>query len=55
MKDGAAKLKIMSVQNSYFVMLNNDQNALYLERVYEYELKTTPFSLELFSLSCWAH
>ena len=25
--------------------------ALYLERVYEYELKTTTFSLELFSLS----
>ena len=27
--------------------------ALYLGRVYEYELKTTPFSLELFSLVCW--
>ena len=29
--------------------------ALFLKRVYEYELKTTPFSLELFPLACWAH
>ena len=35
MKDGATILKILSVQN--FVKLN--KIALYLERVYEYELK----------------
>ena len=37
MKDGAAILKIMSVQN--FVILKMIKIALYLERVYEYELK----------------
>ena len=47
MKDGTAILKILSVQN--FVLLNNDYNGILLGVNREYELKTTPFSLELFS------
>ena len=49
MKDRAAILKILSVQT---FLLNNDKIALYLGIICEYGLiglKTTPFSLEMFS------
>ena len=48
MKDGAAILKILSVQNCVFLKMI--KMSFYRERICEYELKTTYFGIVYFCL-----